>query len=175
VTERTIAPPRPAARELSAQEEAQRVAAGASAAILVCTLAIGAVTFLGTSDHLPLRVRLDNVAGGGLLMLLLMVPACLFGLWPADAATRRLSRPARLVIFAAGGALAGAIAGAAFAAFWGTPLEGALAGATIGILGGLAGLAGLTWVSRSRGWVIVLSVLAILLVAYGTIQLQSFE
>lgn len=158
----------------SVQEEVWRTLAGVASAILVCTLAVGAITFLGAGEHLPLRVRLDNVAGGALLMLLVAVPASLFGLWPADAATRALPRAARLAIFASGGALVGAIAGAAFASVWGTMLDGALVGAGIGLLGGVAGYAGLTRVSRSRPAVVVLVAITLATVAYGTWRLQSF-
>src|SRR5690554_4661057 len=128
-----------------------RVVAGSSAAILVGTAILGVITLTGAGDHLPLRARLDNVVGGGLLVLLVAIPACVFGFWPLDAATLRLPRLARAGVFAAVGAVAGAAAGLGLAALRGTPLEGAIVGAGIGLVSGLAGFAGATWGARSRG------------------------
>jgi len=174
VTQRTISTPLPSPDVRSAREDAWRTVAGAAAAILVCTAVIGALTFLGAGDHLPRRVRLDNVAGGGVLVLLVVVPACLFGLWPVDAATRRLPRAGRMAVFALVGAAAGALAGAGFAAVRGAPLDGALVGTFIGLLGGFAGFVGATWISRYRAAVLVLAALTLAVVVYGTWRLQTF-
>ena len=174
MTERTISPSRPSLAAPSAREDAWRTVAGATAAILVCTAVIGALTFLAAGDHLPGRVRLDNVAGGGVLVLLVTVPACLFGLWPVDAATRRLPRAGRMAVFALVGAAAGAIAGAGFAAVRGAPLDGATVGTFIGLLGGFAGFVGATWLSRHRATVVVLAALTLAVVVYGTWRLQTF-
>jgi len=154
--------------------EARRVIAGASAAILVSTAAIGAITLAGAGDHLPWRVRLDNVVGGGLLVVLVTVPACVFGLWPVDTATRRLPGAVKAATFALIGALAGAVAGAGFAVVRGAVADGALIGACIGFLGGLAGFAGVAWLSRSRTATTVLAVLTLAAVVYGTWRLQTF-
>ncbi len=158
----------------SGTAEAWRVVAGASAAILVSTAAIGVITFSGAGDHLPWRVRFDNVAGGGLLVLLVAVPACIFGLWPVDAATHRLSRTMKAAVFALIGVVTGAVAGAGFAAVRGDPVDGALLGACLGILGGIAAFVGVTWISRSRTVSVALAVVTLAVVVYGTWQLQTF-
>lgn len=174
MTDRTLSPGALDGADRSVQDEAWRTAAGASSAILACTVAIGALTFLGAGEHLPLRVRFDSIAGAGTLVLLVAVPAFLFGLWPADTATRRLPRAARLAIFALGGAFAGAVAGAAIGSVKGAPLDGALLGAAIGLLGGLAGFLGLTWLSRSRTAVSVTVLVTLVVIVYGTWRLQTF-